>query len=76
MDAPPPACRCRHKGESPINRAGSNSLDRAADVPGKLKRSRMPQSAKTRQSRSDRLRECDVRGLTLKHYIERKTDRF
>ena len=27
-------------------------------------------------NRLDRLRETDVRGLTLKHYIERKTDRF
>jgi hypothetical protein len=27
-------------------------------------------------NRADRLRETDVRGLTLKHYIERKTDRF
>jgi hypothetical protein len=27
-------------------------------------------------NRLDRIRETDVRGLTLKHYVERKSDRF
>jgi hypothetical protein len=30
----------------------------------------------TPANRVDRLRETDVHGLTLKHFIERKTDRY
>ena len=27
-------------------------------------------------NRADRLRECGARGMSLKYYVERKTDRF
>jgi hypothetical protein len=63
------------KGESPVNREDRIRLTeprRSRETEAK------PNAAvgETALSRSDRLREGDVRGLTLKHYIERKTDRF
>jgi hypothetical protein len=64
------------KGETPTNR-----LDRIRiTMPRESRRTEYkPNRAgagETPANRLDRLRETDVRGLTLKHYIERKTDRF
>jgi hypothetical protein len=64
------------RGESPINKQDRIRLT-------EVRKSRVteykPNRAGTGEdpaNRLDRLRETDVRGLTLKHYIERKTDRF
>jgi hypothetical protein len=63
------------RGETPTNRADRIRLT-------EVRRSRATEYkpnaeiGETPESRSDRIRTTDVRGLTLKHYIERKTDRF
>jgi hypothetical protein len=63
------------KGESPTNRADRIRLT-------EVRKSRSTEAkpnamiGESPESRSDRIRETGVRGLTLKHYIERKTDRY
>jgi hypothetical protein len=64
------------KGENPINKQDRIRLT-------EVRKSRVteykPNRAGTGEdpaNRLDRIRETEVRGLTLKHYIERKTDRF
>jgi hypothetical protein len=63
------------KGETPTNKQ-----DRIRLI--EVRRSRATEYkpnaelGETPESRADRIRTTDVRGLTLKHYVERKTDRY
>jgi hypothetical protein len=64
------------RGETPTNRSDRIRLT-------EVRKSRATEYKPNREgpgedpaNRLDRLRETDVRGLTLKHYIERKTDRY
>jgi hypothetical protein len=62
------------KGENPTNRA-----DRIRTTDPRHPGPEFDPNAKlgeTPANRVDRLRETDVTGLKLRHYIERKSDRF
>jgi hypothetical protein len=64
------------KGESPTNRADRVRLTEVRKSRFTEAKPNRAGAGETDANRADRIRETEVRGLTLKHYIERKTDRF
>ena len=64
------------RGESPTNRADRIRLTEVRQSRRTEAKPNRAGSGETPENRSDRLRETAVFGLTLKHYIERKTDRY
>jgi hypothetical protein len=64
------------RGENPINRQDRIRLTHPRESRRTEYKPNREGPGEDPANRLDRLRETDVRGLTLKHYIERKTDRY
>jgi hypothetical protein len=64
------------RGENPINKQDRIRLTEPRESRRTEYKPNRAGAGETPANRLDRLRETDVRGLTLKHYIERKTDRL
>jgi hypothetical protein len=70
-----PGVPCPPRGESKVN---AEDRIRLTD-PRSSRRTEFKPNAmvgETVENRGDRLRETDVRGMSLRYFIERKTDRY